>query len=87
MRTIEQQKKLLNIARAYVGYQVTQAIQTSDASKADKEMMTRIVNARYKHDSWAMYCKADTMVRDLLLDIIEKTYYGGISDDTAAQHQ
>lgn len=83
MRTIEQQKKLLNIARAYVRYQVTQAIQTSDASKADKEMMTRIVNAQYKHDSWAMYCKADTMVRDLLLDIIEKTYYGGISDDTA----
>ena len=76
MRTIERQKKLLYIARAYVGYQVTQVIETSDASKTDKEMMTRIVNARYNHDSWFMFCHADDKLKESLLDIIEKTYYG-----------
>lgn len=83
MRTIEEQKQYLHIAKAYVKYEITQAIRVSDASRDDKEIMARIINARYTDDSWWMFCHADDTLKELLMDIIEKTYYGGISDDTA----
>ena len=76
MRTQEQQEKNLHIARSYAGYDVTQAIRTSGYGEADRETMTRIINARYEKDALRLCEEADTAVREYLQDIIEETYYG-----------
>lgn len=81
MKSIEQQKMYLHIAKAYVGYEVTQTIRKSNASQADKELMICMINATYTSDSWDMFCKTDTTLQVLLLDIIEETYYGGITEN------
>ena len=76
MRTQETQEKNLRIARGYDCYDVSQAIHASHYSKADKETMLHIINATYNEDALERYQEADTMVREALQDIIEKTYYG-----------
>lgn len=76
MKTVEQQKNLLRIARTYCGHDVTTAIRQRVDDSEDLETMVRIVNTTYEDDAWAMYSGADTMVREWLMDIIEKTYYG-----------
>ncbi len=80
MRTVEQQKQLLDNARAYHTHNVSEAIRQSGASEADRETMRRIVNTTYTKDSWAMYLEADTAVRDCLMDTIEETIYGKKSE-------
>jgi len=76
MKTVEQQKNLLHIARTYCGHDVTTAIRQRVDDPEDLETMVRIVNTTYEDDAWDMYCKADTVVREWLMDTIEKTYYG-----------
>lgn len=76
MRTVEMQRKNLQVARAYHGYIVTEAIRTSGYSPADRETMTRIINATYCKDALERYENADTAVRENLQDIIEVTIYG-----------
>lgn len=76
MRTIEKQAKNIKAARAYAGYEVTQAIRTSGYGEADIEIMVRIINARYEKDAMRLYEESDTAVREYLQNIIEETYYG-----------
>ena len=85
MRTQETQEKNLRIARGYACYDVSQAIHASHYSKADKETMLHIINATYNEDALERYQEADTMVREALQDIIEKTYYGS-SRSLCAEH-
>ncbi len=86
MKTAEQQEKNLHNARAYAAYEVTQAIQASHYSEADKETMIRIINATYNKDALARYQEADTMVREVLQDIIEETYYGKKQEEKDVRH-
>ena len=76
MKTVEQQKELLRIARAYCAYDTTAAIRQRIDDPEDLETMVRIVNTTYEDDAWEMYCKADTVVMEWLMDTIENTYYG-----------
>jgi len=86
MRTVEQQEKNIHIARSYAGYDVTQVIQASHYSEADKETMSSIINARYKKDALERYQEADTMVKEVLQDIIEETYYGKTQEKSEVRH-
>ena len=86
MKTAEQKEKNLHNARAYAAYEVTQAIQASHYSEADKETMIRIINATYNKDALARYQEADTMVREVLQDIIEETYYGKKQEEKDVRH-
>lgn len=76
MRTVEMQHKNILEARRFHGYRVTEAIRTSGYSSADRETMTRIINATYYADALRRYEDADTAVRENLQDIIEATIYG-----------
>lgn len=76
MRTQEQQIKNINVARGYHAESVTEAIRSSGYGDADRETMTRIINARYNRDALRLYEDADTAVREYLQDIIEETIYG-----------
>ena len=69
--TTERQRELLHIARTYCVYDTTLAIRQRIDDPEDLETMVRIVNSTYDDDAWAMYCAADTAVRDKLMDIIE----------------
>lgn len=76
MWTVEQQRNLLVAARAYFPDEAAAAIRQSGASEGDKEVMLRIMGARRMKDSWAMYRMVDTMVRDMLVDIIHGICHG-----------
>lgn len=76
MRT--QEKQLMNIAdaRGFHRDAVTEAIRTSGYGEADRETMTRIVNAKDTWEALRLYEKADSATGEYLQDIIEETIYG-----------
>lgn len=76
MRIAGQQERNIHIAQSYAGDDVTQAIRASHYSKVDKEMMLRIINARYNKEALERYCEAAAIIREALQDIIEETCYG-----------
>jgi len=87
MRTLEQQKKLLMTAKTYAKYDVSRAIEASQLSETDKETMIGILYTTYPEDSWSRFCQADDSLKEYLLDIFEKTYYGKVEKTDEAEKQ